>query len=61
MITAHDLANKLLSMEDLPVFAGYSSDNPLSDVTDVNDVIQITGSNDENNNSIVLRLGLEEK
>ena len=43
--------------QELDVFASYSSDNPLTDSTEVTSILQITMSDKEEENTVVLRLG----
>ena len=43
--------------QDLEVLAGYSSDNPLTDATEVTSILQITMSDKKEENTVVLRLG----
>ena len=44
--------------QELEVFAGYTTDNPITDVTVVENLLQITLSeNEDEPNSVVLRLG----
>ena len=44
--------------QELEVFAGYATDNPITDVTLVENLLQITLSDNEiEQNSVVLRLG----
>lgn len=43
--------------QDLDVFAGYGSDNPLTDTTEVTSILQITMSDKKEENTVVLRLG----
>ncbi|MEN8079395.1 hypothetical protein ABFP60_20795 [Clostridioides difficile] len=42
--------------QELDVFASYSSDNPLTDSTEVTSILQITMSDKEEENTVVLRL-----
>lgn len=43
--------------QELEVVAGYSADNPLTDVTEVTNILQITMSEKLEENTVVLRLG----
>ena len=43
--------------QDLDVLAGYSSDNPLTDATEVTSILKITMSDKKEENTVVLRLG----
>lgn len=43
--------------QELEVVAGYSTDNPLIDVTEVTNILQITMSGKLEENTVVLRLG----
>lgn len=43
--------------QELEVFAGYSGDNPLTDVTEVTSILQITMFDKKEENTVVLRLG----
>lgn len=54
-----DLIERLKKCDqNLEVFAGYATDNPITDVTLVENILQITLSNNEEEpNSVVLRLG----
>lgn len=54
-----DLIERLKKCDqDLQVFAGYATDNPITDVTLVENILQITLSDNEDEpNSVVLRLG----
>lgn len=45
--------------QELDVFAGYDGDDPLTDVTSVDNLLQITLSKNEDQNSVVLRLGTD--
>lgn len=44
---------------ELNVFAGYEGDDPIKDVTSVDNLLQITLSENEEHNSVVLRLGTD--
>lgn len=43
--------------QELDVLACYSSDNPLTDTTEVTSILQITMSDKKEENTVVLRLG----
>lgn len=43
--------------QELEVVAGYFTDNPLTDVTEVTSILQITMSDKLEENTVVLRLG----
>lgn len=58
-MTVKELINKLEKCDqDLEVFAGYATDNPVTDAILVENLLQITLSDNENEpNKVVLRLG----